>query len=198
MNKFEAVLIINPEISSKILENELKKFSEIIKSNNGNILDSEDWGLRDLAYKIKAFKKAFYSFFQIEIEGNKILNVMVDHNYELDKENYGSLEDYFTFPFTYNEMEKTLYATNQKELKKVLKKLYRKLPKDHSHKDWKKMDVKLINDHIALVNAMFSRFNKKGVNYFTGAAMYTFRKDDNSWKILSITPYKPYNYFEFD
>ena len=133
-----------------------------------------------------------------EIEGNKILNVMVDHNYELDKENYGSLEDYFTFPFTYNEMEKTLYATNQKELKKVLKKLYRKLPKDHSHKDWKKMDVKLVNDQIALVNAMFSRFNKKGVNYFTGAAMYTFRKDDNSWKILSITPYKPYNYFEFD
>ena len=133
-----------------------------------------------------------------EIEGNKILNVMVDHNYELDKENYGSLEDYFTFPFTYNEMEKTLYATNQKELKKVLKKLYRKLPKDHSHKDWKKMDVKLVNDQIALVNAMFSRFNKKGGNYFTGAAMYTFRKDDNSWKILSITPYKPYNYFDFD
>ncbi len=133
-----------------------------------------------------------------EIEGNKILNVMVDHNYELDEENYGSLEDYFTFPFTYNEMEKTLYATNQKELKKVLKKLYRKLPKDHSHKDWKKMDVKLVNDNIALVNAMFSRYNKKGVNYFTGAAMYTFRKDDNSWKILSITPYKPYNYFEFD
>ena len=133
-----------------------------------------------------------------EIEGNKILNVMVDHNYELDKENYSSLGDYFTFPFTYNEMEKTLYATNQKELKKVLKKLYRKLPKDHSHKDWKKMDVKLVNDQIALVNAMFSRFNKKGENYFTGAAMYTFRKDDNSWKILSITPYKPYNYFEFD
>ena len=75
MNKFEAVLIINPEISSKILENELKKFSEIIKSNNGNILDSEDWGLRDLAYKIKAFKKAFYSFFQIEIEGNKIQEI---------------------------------------------------------------------------------------------------------------------------
>ena len=133
-----------------------------------------------------------------EIEGNKILNVMVDHNYELDKENYGSLEDYFTFPFTYNEMEKTLYATNQKELKKVLKKLYRKLPRNHSHKDWKKMDVKLVNDNIALVNAMFSRYNKKGENYFTGAAMYTFRKDDNSWKILSITPYKPYNYFEFD
>ena len=133
-----------------------------------------------------------------EIEGNKILNVMVDHNYELDKENYSSLGDYFTFPFTYNEMEKTLYATNQKELKKVLKKLYRKLPKGHSNKDWKKMDVKLVNDNIAMVNAMFSRFNKKGENYFTGAAMYTFRKDDNSWKILSITPYKPYNYFEFD
>ena len=65
-------------------------------------------------------------------------------------------------------------------------------------KDWKKMDVKLINENIALVNAMFSRLNKKGENYFTGAAIYTFRKDNKSWKILSITPYKPYNYFEFD
>ena len=114
------------------------------------------------------------------------------------KEAKTKIGNYFTFPFTINEMETTLYATNLKELKKVLKKLYRKLPKGHSHKDWKKMDVKRVNDNIALVNAMFSRYNKKGENYFTGAAMYTFRKDDNSWKILSITPYKPYNYFEFD
>ena len=55
-----------------------------------------------------------------EIEGNKILNIMVDHNYELDKKNYGTLEQYFTFPFTYNEMETTLYANNQRELKKEL------------------------------------------------------------------------------
>ncbi len=133
-----------------------------------------------------------------EIERNKILNVMVDHNYELTERNYGMIGNYFTFPFTFNELNKTLDATNEKELKKIFKKLRRNLPKDHSHRDWKKMDVKLLNENIALVNSMFSRFNKKGEIYFTGSELYTFRKDDNSWKIFSITPYKPYNYFEFD
>ena len=133
-----------------------------------------------------------------EIERNKILNVMVDHNYELTERNYGMIGNYFTFPFTFIELNKTLDATNEKELKKIFKKLRRKLPKNHSHRDWKKMDVKLLNENIALVNSMFSRFNKKGEIYFTGSELYTFRKDDNSWKIFSITPYKPYNYFEFD
>ena len=104
----------------------------------------------------------------------------------------------YFFGYLHNKLNGSIPNDLILELKKVLKKLYRKLPKGHSHRDWRKMDVKLVNDNIALVNAMFSRFNKKGENYFTGAAMYTFRKDDNSWKILSITPYKLYNYFEFD
>ena len=133
-----------------------------------------------------------------EIEKNKILNIMVDHNYELTAKDYGVIGNFFTFPFTFNDLDKTLDAKNEKELKKIFKKLRRGLPKDHSHRDWKKMNVKLLNNNIALVNSMFSRFNKKGEIYFTGSELYIFRKADNSWKISSITPYKPYNYFEFD
>ena len=36
------------------------------------ILAKENWGLRDLSYKINKAKKAFYSFYQITFEGNKI------------------------------------------------------------------------------------------------------------------------------
>ena len=133
-----------------------------------------------------------------EIEKNKILNIMVDHNYELTEKDYGAIGNFFTFPFTFNDLDKTLDAKNEKELKKIFKKLRRELPKYHSHRDWKKMNVKLLNNNIALVNSMFSRFNKKGEIYFTGSELYIFRKGDNSWKISSITPYKPYNYFEFD
>ena len=57
------------------------------------------------------------------------------------------------------------------------------------------MNVKILNDKIAIVNAMYSSINDKDENYFTGTAMYLFRKIDNSWKIFSITPFKPYNYF---
>ena len=75
MNNFEAVLILSPEISSNIRKDIIVNFSKIISDNSGKIVDSEDWGLRDLSYKIDNFNKAFYDFFQIEIDGNKIENI---------------------------------------------------------------------------------------------------------------------------
>ena len=133
-----------------------------------------------------------------EIEKNKILNIMVNHNYDLRDQKYGNLEIFFCFPFLYNDSEKIKSAMNVRELKKLLKKMRKELPKNHSHIDWKKMDVKIMNEGIALVNAMYSRIDKSDTNYFTGAAMYSFRKIDKKWKIFSITPFKPYDYFKFE
>ncbi len=72
MTKFEAVLLISPEISSKSKSDTIDSFLKIINENNGKIVDTEDWGLRDLSYKIINFSKAFYIFYQIEIDGQKI------------------------------------------------------------------------------------------------------------------------------
>ena len=133
-----------------------------------------------------------------ELEKNKILNIMVNHNYDLTDQKYNNLETYFCFPFLYNDSEKVKSAMNLRELKKLLKRVRKELPKNHSHIDWKKMNVKVMNEGIALVNAMYSRIDKSNTSYFTGAAMYSFRKVDKKWKIFSITPFKPYNYFEFE
>ena len=75
MNKFEAVLLISPESSSTILKDNIKSFEDLILSNSGKITDTEDWGLRDLSYDISNFKKAFYRYFQLEIDGNNIQKV---------------------------------------------------------------------------------------------------------------------------
>ena len=133
-----------------------------------------------------------------ELEKNKILNIMVNHNYDLTDQKYNNLETYFCFPFLYNDSEKVKSAMNLRELKKLLKRVRKELPRNHSHIDWKKMNVKVMNEGIALVNAMYSRIDKSNTSYFTGAAMYSFRKIDKKWKIFSITPFKPYNYFEFE
>ena len=133
-----------------------------------------------------------------EIEKNKILNIMVNHNYDLTDQKYGNLETFFCFPFLFNDSEEFKSAMNVRELKKLLKKKRKELPKNHSHIDWKKMDVKIMNEGIALVNVMYSRIDKIDTNYFTGAAMYSFRKIDKKWKIFSITPFKPYDYFQFE
>jgi len=75
MNKFEAILLISPEASKSTLNDNIKNFEESISNNSGKIKDTEDWGLRDLSYVINNFKKAFYKYYQLEINGNNIKNI---------------------------------------------------------------------------------------------------------------------------
>ncbi len=80
MNKFEAVLLFSPELPSKTLLTEITKFKKQISDNTGNVINEENWGLRDLSYNINKFKKAFYNFFQIEISGNSLDKIKKDLN----------------------------------------------------------------------------------------------------------------------
>ena len=81
MNKFEVVLIFNPDIATSTLKNEIEKIKTKLKDQSAKIINDEDWGLRDLSYSINKFKKAFYSYFQIEASGN----IIKDINQELNQ-----------------------------------------------------------------------------------------------------------------
>ena len=75
MQKFEAVLLYSPDLSSSNLKEQEDFFEGQIKDHKGTIKAQENWGLRDLSYNIKKNKKAFYQFYQLEIEGNKIQDI---------------------------------------------------------------------------------------------------------------------------
>ncbi len=75
MKKFEAVILLSPDVSSSSRKKQDEVFTKLIENNSGKIINTEDWGLRDLSYKIENFSKAFYSYFQVEIDGDKIDNV---------------------------------------------------------------------------------------------------------------------------
>jgi len=80
MNKFEVVLIFNPELSTTNLKSEIEDFKTKLVSQSANIVNQEDWGLRDLSYNINKFKKAFYNFFQIEASGRMIKDLNIELN----------------------------------------------------------------------------------------------------------------------
>ena len=81
MNKFEVVLILNPDLATNILKSEIDSFKSKLTSESAKIINEEDWGLRDLSYSINKFKKAFYNFFQIEAPGK----IIKDLNKELNQ-----------------------------------------------------------------------------------------------------------------
>ena len=80
MNKFEVVLIINPELSTSILNKEIDSFKDKLNSQSGKVINEENWGLRDLSYNISKFKKAFYKFLQIEAPGSLVKNISKELN----------------------------------------------------------------------------------------------------------------------
>ena len=80
MNKFEVVLIFNPDLATATLNSELKNFKSKLTSQSAKIINEEDWGLRDLSYNINKFKKAFYNFIQIEASGNIVKDLSKELN----------------------------------------------------------------------------------------------------------------------
>ena len=80
MSKFEAVILLSPDLSSSNIKKQEDSFKKLLIGLNGSIFSEEDWGLRNLNYKIKNFKKAFYKFYQLEIEGSKIQNIKKNIN----------------------------------------------------------------------------------------------------------------------
>ena len=80
MNKFEVVLILNPELSINTLDDEISKFKSNLEAHSAKIINEENWGLRDLSYSINKFKKAFYRFLQVETSGSIVKEISKEIN----------------------------------------------------------------------------------------------------------------------
>ena len=80
MSNFEAVVLLSSEISSKVRSTCLDSLVNLINEKSGKIISNEDWGLRDLSYKIDNYSKAFYNFYQIEIDGDKLADIKKNLN----------------------------------------------------------------------------------------------------------------------
>ena len=74
MRKYEATIILNPNLSSKV-DNFLKDFEKLLKDNSFNILKTEDIGRRQLAYSIKNHNKGHYLIFNLEGDSLKLSEV---------------------------------------------------------------------------------------------------------------------------
>jgi len=67
MNCYEHTIITKQELSDIQNKKLINKYEELINSNSGKIIKTQEWGLRNLTYKIQNNKKGFY--FHIKFEG---------------------------------------------------------------------------------------------------------------------------------
>ena len=74
MNKYEAVIILNPNLSNK-LESFMKDFDSLLSNNSFNIIKTEDVGRRQLAYSINNHNKGHYLLFNLEGDPSKLIDI---------------------------------------------------------------------------------------------------------------------------
>ena len=74
MNKYEAVIILNPNLSTKV-DSFLKEFTSLLSDNSFNIIKTEDVGRRQLAYSINNHNKGHYLLFNIEGDPSKLIDI---------------------------------------------------------------------------------------------------------------------------
>ncbi len=63
---YENTIVAKQDLAEKELETIKDKYNEIINNSSGKVIKIEEWGLLNLANKIKNYKKGFYIHYKFE------------------------------------------------------------------------------------------------------------------------------------
>lgn len=65
---YETVLIARQDLNPQQVEKLTTDFADIIKREKGKVIKTEQWGLRNFAYKINKAKKGHYTLIETDCE----------------------------------------------------------------------------------------------------------------------------------
>ena len=97
---YENTIVAKQDLAEKELKSIKDKYNELINNSSGKVIKIEEWGLLNLANKIKNYKKGFYIHYKFEgdkktldaiqkkikVDGKIIRNLTVKYK-KLDIEN---------------------------------------------------------------------------------------------------------------
>ncbi len=84
MRNYELMLIVNPEAEEEALNATIAKVSGWITANNGEVVKTDIWGRRRLAYSIKGFRDGQYVVLQFKMDPKA--TVPLERNLKLAEE----------------------------------------------------------------------------------------------------------------
>ncbi len=73
IRQYEAVFIMTPVLSDEQMKETVSKFHKFLVDKGATIINSDNWGLRKLAYPIQKKSTGFYHQFEFHAEG-KLIN----------------------------------------------------------------------------------------------------------------------------
>lgn len=72
LNKYESIYIINPNVEQEGIKGLVEKFNALIESEGGKVVETNEWGMKKLAYPIKKFTQGYYVLVNFEAKAEFI------------------------------------------------------------------------------------------------------------------------------
>ena len=103
MNLYEHTIVARQDVSTSQIKQITEKYSEIVEKNDGEIVQTQNWGLINLSHIIKKNKKGFY--FHIKFEGDGKTIKELEKNENIDE----SLIRFLTVKVKKHDLEKNYF-----------------------------------------------------------------------------------------
>ncbi len=71
MNLYETMFIIHPERGGAV-KDYIERFKKVVEEQGGSVANLEEWGLRDMAYRIEKQGKGYYTLLQYRSEARAV------------------------------------------------------------------------------------------------------------------------------
>ena len=81
--QYETVFILTPVLSDEQMKEAVAKFSKVLTDNGATIVNTEEWGLRKLAYPIQKKSTGFYCL--VEFDGDPTIIKKLETSYRRDE-----------------------------------------------------------------------------------------------------------------
>ncbi len=78
-NTYESVFILTPVLSDSQMKDTADKFIKLLKDNGAELVNTESWGLKKLAYTIQHKNTGFYHFVEFKAEPTLINTLEVEY-----------------------------------------------------------------------------------------------------------------------
>ena len=104
---YENTLIAKQDLAEKEINDIKNKYSDLINNSSGKVVKIEEWGLLNLATKIKKYKKGFYIHYKFEGNNNTLQEV--EKRIKID----GSIIRHLTVKYKQLDTENEFFSKNK-------------------------------------------------------------------------------------
>jgi small subunit ribosomal protein S6 len=60
LRRYETIFILRPDLGEPIQKEAIRRFEGLVASSGGDLIDTDEWGVRELAYRIKGQERGHY------------------------------------------------------------------------------------------------------------------------------------------